>query len=196
RGVYGLKGISTRLSLIVIATRRSIGAEPPGTVAWYVPGSGPEWSRILCTVLSAIRARRNTSAPTSGRPAGSETRTAYVSPWPHAAALVPTTSTRGKPANRGDVIRVATASGGGVLAIGLVVTSAICLGGAVARGLGTRAAALVSDAPAGAGSSRAASDEECSPRTGQDASGSPGGWTSAGFAVTDGACASGPVCWS
>jgi hypothetical protein len=34
RGVYGLKGISTRLSLIVIPTRRSIGAEPPGTIAW------------------------------------------------------------------------------------------------------------------------------------------------------------------
>ena len=39
---YRLNGISTRLSLVVIPTRRSTGAGPPGTVAWYIPGSEPD----------------------------------------------------------------------------------------------------------------------------------------------------------
>src|SRR5215831_8350270 len=99
--------------------------------------------------------------------------------------LVPMTSTRGKPGNRGVVIRAAAASSAGLLTIGPVVTFVIGLGDAVARGLSTiRGSALISVASP-AGNSRAPPDGACSPRTGEEASGSSVRWNSAGSAGRD-----------
>ena len=106
----------------------------------------------------------------------------------------------------GAVILVPTRSGGEALATGLVGTLAVDLGGAGARGLDTilaEALALGARPVAGVavragtdgvasgrpvtGDSRVASVGGVSARTGEEASGSPEGWTIAGFAATDSA---------
>src|SRR4029453_16098745 len=93
-----------RLSLIVMRTRRSTGADGVGRdVPEYVPGSSPSRSMMVSTVPSPMRARSKTSAPASGRPAGSDKRTTYDSALPSGVGNeLRVSSTRGTPGNLED----------------------------------------------------------------------------------------------
>ena len=108
--------------------------------------------------------------------------------------------------NSGVVILVSTGSGDEALAIGLVGTRAIGLGGAggglgttLAEGLGFSTCPLAAGAMRSsadgvgsgrpvAGDSRAASFGGFSARTGEEASGSPEGWALPRFTMAEGAC--------
>src|SRR5215467_11887902 len=142
----------------------------------YVPWSGEKSMRTFSTVPSGMRARSRTSASPSGLPAGSTIRTAYV-PLPVPGSRL--SSTRGRPAKRGETSRdpgsagsAATCRGGGSLTVGrdvsddlarpLAVSSAAARGGALFSADGARAprgAAEVAASREGRGCGSLATDE-------------------------------------
>src|SRR5215813_9373792 len=161
--------------------------------------------RTFSTVPSGMRARSRTSASPSGLPAGSTIRTAYV-PLPVPGSRL--SSTRGRPAKRGETSRdpgsagsAATCRGGGSLTVGrdvsadlarpLAVSSAAARGGALFSADGVRAprgAAEVAASREGRGCGSLATDEPL-PRVDRSTEAPSFAGALDGASATDGFCA-------